>query len=505
MRLALLSLLLLFVSGYKAIGQPNVLATWPVGVPLCYLSFLDDGTYRVDTTGLWQPYRHTFNPAFMPDSANGILFQCNGHLVANRLGQIIDNGDKLTDSIFYSGYYNRGNTITQSTVALPKKNNTYWIFYYSYSDSLFWSGEGSPDRLYYALVDMNANNGAGKVIQKKIPVYKGIMGDCRLTAVKHANGKDWWLVNHGYTNDVYNKFLVTEDTVLGPFIQHIGEPDAEPDIDGGAQFSMDGTKYANGTIASPMNLMDFDRCTGMFSNVRSISAYAELPWTPSDSNSVVDGLCFSPNGRYLYVTSLKYLLQYDTWATPVEDSRVLIAKVDSTYNNTEPFYSLFVSPHNKIIVSNFQGLPSFSYYHTIESPDSAGLACDFRKRSLIIPSSLSDNTLPNVINLQLAALPDGACDTAVTAIPNDNAQSEGDFMVKVFPNPSANLVFVESTDKEVVGTLTVTDALGRMQYSNNTFEQATVVKVKDWQNGIYFWCITSANGKAMYGKFLVQH
>ncbi len=496
--------LMLLTNALKPKAQPNVLSTWPVGVPLCYLKFLSDGTYEVDTTGRWQPYRHDITPAYMPDSANDILFQCNGYVVANRQGQLIDGGDSLTDDILYDLDHLVGSQITQSTVALPKKDNTYWIFYYSFSDSLLLSGNGSPDRLYYAVVDMNANNGLGKVVQKKIPVYKGIMGDCRLTAVKHANGKDWWLVNHGYGNDVYNKFLITADTVIGPFVQHIGPVESEPDLDGMAQFNQQGTKYASGNITCPMVVMDFDRCTGLFSNEKKISVYSELPWMPSDTNSIVNGLCFSPSGRYLYVTSLKYLLQYDTWANPIDSSRTLIAKKDSTYRNSSPFFTPFVTPHNKIMICNYQGGPAFCNLHTIEAPDSVGLTCNFQKNSLFIPSAYSNTTLPNVINLKLGALPRSTCDT-VTAIANMEPVTQDIFSVKVFPNPSANLVFIESTHKEAVGGLIVTDALGRMQYSNNTFEQATVVKVKDWQNGIYFWSITTTTGKNFYGKFIVQH
>ena len=76
---------------------------------------------------------------------------------------------------------------------------------------------------------------------------------------------------------------------------------------------------------------------------------------------------------------------------------------------------MFISPHNKIIVSNYQGIP-VSPYCIINNPDSAGLACNFQKEALSIPSALTYRTLPNIVNLKLGALVGSGCDT-ITAIP----------------------------------------------------------------------------------------
>ncbi len=487
-----------------AVGQNNVLDTWPVGVPLSYIHFMDDGTYSFDTTGLWHPYRHTFTPAYIPDSAGGILFQCNGTLVANAAGQLLDNGDSLTDNYYYNYAYD-GVTSHQSVISVPKKGNTYWLFYYSFSDSAFALPYGSPDRLYYAVVDMDANGGAGRVIKKKIPLHKGVMGDCRLTAVRHGNGRDWWLVNHGYVNDVYNKYLVTPDTVLGPFEQHIGAPEDEPDLHGGAQFTQDGTRYASGTTGGPLNLMDFDRCTGLFSNPVSISVYSESPYPAIDTNSIVDAICFSPSNRYLYVSTLQYILQYDTWADTIANSRYLVVKTDSTYRNSDPFFSMFLTPHNKIIVSNYQGLPAYCGYHTIEYPDSVGFACGFQKESIVVPSALSSNTLPNIINLQLGALVSSACDTLSDTLISALFAPLHEQYIGVFPNPANDKVFIETSGYGPGGELEVTNALGQRFYYYPNFDETTAIKTRDWPSGTYFWRITRKGQIIGQGKLLVQH
>ncbi len=485
-------------------AQNHILGTWPVGDPLCYVHFLDDSTYSYDTTGLWEPYRHTFTPAYIPDSLGGLLFQCNGTKVANAAGQLLDNGDSLTDNYYYNYAY-IGATSHQSIVALPKKGNTYWLFYYSGSDSIFLSGQGSPDRLYYAVVDMDANGGAGRVIKKKMPLHKGVMGDCRLTAVRHGNGRDWWLVNHGYVNDVYNKYLVTPDTVLGPFEQHIGASEDEPDLVGGAQFAQDGNRYASGTIGGPLNLMDFDRCTGQFSNPVSISVYSESPLPVIDTNSIVDALCFSPSGQYLYISTLKYILQYDTWADSIANSRYLVVKRDSTYRNSDPFFSMFLTPHNKIMVSNFQGGPAYCGYHVIESPDSGGAACDFRKESIVVPGAISSYTLPNIINLKLEAFTGSVCDTLNDTLINALFAPLPEQYIRVFPNPANDKVFIETSGYGPGGELEVTNALGQRCYYYPNFDETTAIKTRDWPSGPYFWHITRKGQITGQGKLLVQH
>ncbi|MBK6640365.1 MAG: hypothetical protein IPG39_03600 [Bacteroidetes bacterium] len=65
----------------------------------------------------------------------------------------------------------------------------------------------------------------------------------RLTTCKHANGRDWWLISHKYRSNIYYKFLITPDTILGPYTQQIGIVTSNYDGFGSARFSPDGSKY----------------------------------------------------------------------------------------------------------------------------------------------------------------------------------------------------------------------------------------------------------------------
>lgn len=109
------------------------------------------------------------------DSSSGKpLLYCNGMVLYDTTGAIVENGDHLVDSAFY--YANAFPTIlyTQGSLILPKGNNQYYVFVGNPTDSVIvncWinnlCGNLTPyDELRYNVVDMNLNAGAGKVIVK---------------------------------------------------------------------------------------------------------------------------------------------------------------------------------------------------------------------------------------------------------------------------------------------------------------------------------------------------
>jgi len=47
--------------------------------------------------------------------------------------------------------------------------------------------------LYYTLIDMKLNGGAGAVVTGNKRISSEVHADC-LTGVKHGNGRDWWII-----------------------------------------------------------------------------------------------------------------------------------------------------------------------------------------------------------------------------------------------------------------------------------------------------------------------
>ncbi|MBK8330067.1 MAG: hypothetical protein IPL09_11520 [Bacteroidetes bacterium] len=93
---------------------------------------------------------------------------------------------------------------------MPKgSSGQYCVFIVGVSDSTYNNVEGNvktpADLLLYNVVDMNANAGMGKVMQKNVPLIANTeIARVGMMACRHANGYDWWLLKQGFdTNMVF--------------------------------------------------------------------------------------------------------------------------------------------------------------------------------------------------------------------------------------------------------------------------------------------------------------
>ena len=106
-------------------------------------------------------------------------------------------------------------------------------------------------------------------------------------------------------------------------------------------------------------------------------------------------LVFSPNSRYLYVSSVEDVYQYDTEAPDIEASMVHIAEWDGFYSPGPPFATLFdigqLAPDGKVYIATGN---SSLHLHVINDPDQPGVACAFVQHQLELPTYYT-NSLPN--------------------------------------------------------------------------------------------------------------
>ncbi|MDQ3142269.1 MAG: hypothetical protein M3Q56_08485, partial [Bacteroidota bacterium] len=94
------------------------------------------------------------------------------------------------------------------------------VFYLFYVNILL----NSPNFFIQDLKYIVINNKPNYVIEKDTLVHDTLNGGC-LTACKHANGRDWWIVLNKLNTNLFYKFLLTpsgikklEDQVVGPKI-----------------------------------------------------------------------------------------------------------------------------------------------------------------------------------------------------------------------------------------------------------------------------------------------
>ncbi|MBK9637703.1 MAG: hypothetical protein IPO63_07735 [Bacteroidetes bacterium] len=249
---------------------------------------------------------------FYGSSTNAVAYNSSlkkrGKLIS-RNHQMMMNGD----SLICLGWYH-------DILIVPKSvlDSTFYIFLAGVSGPYF--------GLYYCIVDLKLNNGLGAVTQKNVMLDPVSTKDA-LMAVKHGNGKDWWLVTRkwDYPNLAFdNAFYVYLIDSTGIYPQTVQTEGALRQTNGGdIAFNYDGTMMAVCDIRNLIELYDFDRCTGIISSPLNI----ELPSTTGPFKYYASA-CFSPNNRFLYILSIlaideAYIYQYDLQATNIATSKKL--------------------------------------------------------------------------------------------------------------------------------------------------------------------------------------
>jgi gliding motility-associated-like protein len=113
-------------------------------------------------------------------------------LILNKDNQVVEGGD--------FEFYNEILEMMHFTTVVPTVDDdyTFYIFYYKNSDS-----RGVLFDLMYAVLDMNANNGAGKVIEKDIVLRKGLVKQFQRGVIPGNSCNLWVLFFDDYEDQLY--------------------------------------------------------------------------------------------------------------------------------------------------------------------------------------------------------------------------------------------------------------------------------------------------------------
>jgi len=342
---------------------------------------------------------------------------------------------------------------------------------------------------------MKENSGLGKVISKNIPAIQDTLFNGFLTAVKHGNGKDWWVLAPQHLENCFFKVLLSSNGVDSIGLQCFdGVPWELFDDNGGqAAFSPDGTRYAVYQTCQGLNLYHFDRCDGELSNYTHISM--------EDDPCNLGGIAFSPNSRFLYVTTHLRVYQFDLWATDIAASKTLLAEWNGSNISgvIDYFFLCQLAPDNKIYIgtSSLDGL--VNNMHVINSPNSEGLACNLVPGAINLPSTFH-SSLPNFPHYRLGPIEGGCDSTIVTAQTRHKKPS-----VKVYPNPSPGRFTVEVSDWHDQLKLTIFDVLGREIASKPLSGGQMEFHLEYLEDGVYFMQVLE--GRRMIGqqKIVIQN
>ncbi len=317
--------------------------------------------------------------ATISNSEGQLLFYTDGSTIYNHNHEIMMNGSGL------NGHFSS----TQSAIIVPDpgSNTLYYVFTVDF--------EGSSDGLQYSIVDMTLDGGLGAVTATKNELLLTPVME-KLTAIKHANGQDIWVMAHANGSADYYAYLVTSDGISAPVVTTIGSSYGGftyANNAGYLKFSPDGSKlaaiYTKWTHG--LQLFDFDNQTGVLSNYRDVfyeMAAVGIPY----------GVEFSPSGDLVYVSGTEGLYQYDLSYTSNFD--VLFNAHEIADDYPEGLYSaLQLGPDEKIYVCKAytEGDSENHFLSVIENPDLIGDACNFQEEAVDLGAGIVHRGLPQFI------------------------------------------------------------------------------------------------------------
>jgi hypothetical protein len=157
----------------------------------------------------WNFFDFYLTQVVMSDSSGNLAFYFNGIDVWNAQHQLMENGEWLNTGWYAENWKEYGYPLTQGAIGLPfpGQPNQYLLFYgtrINFTDDL----NIHMDSLYYSVIAMSSNSTLGEVVEKQVLVLSDTLDLGRITATKHANGRDWWITVAEYDRVAYYTFLI---------------------------------------------------------------------------------------------------------------------------------------------------------------------------------------------------------------------------------------------------------------------------------------------------------
>lgn len=287
---------------------------------------------------------------------------------------------------------------TDTILALYHNNNEYFEF-------------GDDFNFHLMIAKISKRNGESIVLSKDQIINDKIGVKGSITACKHGNGRDWWLLQFSKSR-VYTYLITNEGIALNhiqelPFelaLQFTGQSKFSPS---GDYFAYHGLIDINSDEGMGLMISEFDRCSGDLINPK-------LEHLPSFENLFDNGLEFSPNGNLLYISTALRIIQYDLTAADIYASEMVVAENNGLFNcgievspNPKGFGQMQLAPDNQIYISL---AVQCNDVHIIRHPNVRGVDCEVEQNAIILPTFVA-GTIPTTNTYRLGPLDGSACDT----------------------------------------------------------------------------------------------
>ncbi|MES1218601.1 MAG: PKD domain-containing protein, partial [Bacteroidota bacterium] len=313
------------------------------------------------------------------DDNGQILFYTNGVTVYNRQHKVMLNGNNLSGNL----------SATQSCIIVPVPGNDsiYYIFTTDAVENNFVTG------YRYSIVNMNKDNGNGEIVSKNILLWASCTE--RMTAARHANGSDVWLITNDNNSNIFRAWLITcAGLQIAPVVSKAGIVMNQHYLTntGILKVSPDGRQLCqtHSPDFDPINyvpnfaqLFDFDNATGIVSNARTIG----FP------DAQISACEYSPDSKLLYL-SRPYDKAIDQVESTLATAIDIMASRVTINTGTQSYFGIQLAPDKKIYLSS---QPS-KYVGAINNPDTKGPGCNYQQNQVLLVLSSTSGGLPTFIN-----------------------------------------------------------------------------------------------------------
>jgi gliding motility-associated-like protein len=309
------------------------------------------------------------------DASGNLLFYSDGTKVWNKNHIQMPNGFGLNGGVSTSS--------TQACLIIKQPGNTNIYYIFTVEEN------GGASGFRYSTVDINLSAGLGDVVFKNVLINTTTTE--KLAAAYHCNGVDIWISAHDGSSNQFRSLLLSSAGLGASVTSTTG---ASITIDpvwlemgpGSMKFSPNGNKLVLTNTTSPnlIQLFDFNKSTGVFSNPQTIFNIPSYTATFEGNY----GAEFSPNSNVLYISDFNNVLQYDISsgiAATIIASRIVLGTP-----TTGNFGQLQLGPDGKIYSTESRN----TFIGIINSPNTIGLGCNYNPAGLDLdPGFIFSNDL----------------------------------------------------------------------------------------------------------------
>lgn len=401
----------------------------------------------------------------LSDPATGqLLLYSNGGQVWGRDHRVMPNGDALWGSLFPNSPNSTPSYATQGALLVPVPGDAagYYLFTLKAGTKTSTSGPAASyaSSLAYSLVDMRRHNGLGDVVpETKNQVLATGLTE-KLTAVRHANGRDYWLICHEWLSDAFRVWPVTAAGVGLPARYAVGpvqptdtvSTSFQEQVTGAIQASPDGRKLAYGVqtttaAPAPFGLYDFDPATGAVSNFVNLGALRDAYspcFSPDNSKLYIPNFSHAPDGNHYNGISQFDLRTGDAAAVAASGQSIIVGNPATNISATQVAQAIYLlqnGPDGRTYgASGYRSRgpdeqpgDDRNVFYVIGRPNARGFACQVHYQRFDFGGRDGTPSLPNFMQHYFNGLeptPEvpGACDAAGA---------------EVFPNPTADAFRVQ--------------------------------------------------------------